>query len=209
MKLQKNTLLLLITALLLGGVVYIYEIKGKEKQTVIQEKAQKIFNFIETDIKSLKIEREKEILEFEKTTDELLPWSMIKPDKIKAEAGAISFLINPLVGEDIKSSFSISAKEKADYGLDKPIAKLTIILNNNQTYKLIFGKPNFDEKFVYTLIDPVENETSKLTVNLLPISLKYAVERPLSEWKYKENNNSPTEEENKENQENDPEINNK
>jgi len=29
-------------------------------------------------------------------------------------------------------------------------------------------------------------ETSELTVNLLPISLKYAVERPLKEWKKQE-----------------------
>ncbi len=184
MKLQKTTLILFVTALFLGGFVYLYEIKGKEKQALIEAKSQKIFNFTETEIKSFKIEREKEILEFEKTTDELLPWSMIKPDKIKAEAGAISFLINPLVGEDIKSSFRISAKEKADYGLDKPIAKLTIILKNNETHQLIFGKPNFDEQFIYTLIDPVE--TSELTINLLPISLKYAVERPLKEWKKQE-----------------------
>lgn len=184
MKLQKSTLILLITAILFSGVVYYYEIKGKPQGNLVQTQKKKIFNFAESDIKSFKIERGKEILEFEKTSDQLLPWQMIKPDNVKAEDAAVSYLINPLIGENSQEIFTISSQEKANYGLDQPIAKLTITLNNNQTHQLIFGKTNFDQQFIYTLIDP--NQTDQLTVNLLPISLKNGVERPLAEWKKQE-----------------------
>jgi len=181
MKLQKNTLILLITAILLSSLVYIYEIKGNSQENIVQAKNKKIFNFAESDIKSFKIERGQEILEFEKTSDQLLPWQMIKPDHIKAEDAAVSYLITPLIGEKSKEFFTISSQEKINYGLDQPSAKLTITLKNNQTHQLIFGKTNFDQQFIYTLIDPPQ--TDQLTIYLLPISLKNGVERPLEEWK--------------------------
>jgi hypothetical protein len=183
MKLEKNTIILLITALLLGSFVYIYEIKGKESQTVVKENAQRIFNFEKEEIKSFTIEREKEVLEFRQTDEELLPWVMVKPEEINASEGAVSFLINPLIGAENKDSFPISVLEKVDYGLDKPLAKLTIHLKNGTSHQLILGKPNFDEKFVYVLIDPVDTEGEELTVSLLPIAFKYGLERKTQEWK--------------------------
>jgi hypothetical protein len=188
MKLQKSTLILLMSALLLGGFVYFYEIKGKEKEAVIKEQSEKIFNFTEADIQSLQIERKKEILVFQTTEDDLLPWQMIKPDQVKASDAAVSYLITPLVSGKTEGSFQISDTQKSDYGLDQPLAKLIITLHNKETHELILGKTNFDNKFVYVLIDPLKSEGDTLKVNLVPITLKYALERPLAEWKQTEKN---------------------
>jgi hypothetical protein len=187
MKLQKSTLILLVTALLGASFIYVYEIKGKEKSAKIAEESQKIFNFTEAEIKSLQIERKSETLIFEATKDELLPWTMIKPDQVKASEAAVSYLITPLVGGKSKGTFSINANQKADYGLDQPIAKLMITLDHGETHQLILGKTNFDEKLVYAVIDPLDLNASTLDVKLVPISLKYALERPLAEWKETDN----------------------
>lgn len=187
MKLQKSTLILLITALLGASFIYIYEIKGQEKSAKIAEESKKIFNFTEAEIKSLQIERKSETLMFEATQDQLLPWSMIKPDQVRASEAAVSYLITPLVSGKSTGSFPISANQKIDYGLDQPSAKLIITLKNGTTHQLILGKTNFDEKFVYALIDPLDLNASNITVKLVPISLKYALERPLAEWKETDN----------------------
>ena len=193
MKLQKSTLILLTTALLLGSFVYISEVKNTEKQDIVDNTNQQIFNFKEEEIESLEIEREDEVLELIQTDNDLFSWEMTKPDKFKVNDGAISYLITPLISGKIEKSFTITEEEKSDYGLDKDITNLTINLKNEETHKLILGKKNFDEQFVYGFIDSISNDNSELTVNLLPIALKYGTQRPLNEWKQKDDNSDEEE----------------
>ena len=192
MKLQKSTLILLTTALLLGGFVYISEIKNQDKQDIVDNTNQQIFNFTEEEIKSLEIEIEDKFLELIQTDDELFSWEMTKPDKFKVNDGAISYLITPLISGKVEKSFTINKEEKGNYGLDKDVTYLTINLKNEETHQLILGKVNFDEKFVYGFVDSINNNP-ELRVNLLPIALKYGVERPLDEWKQEDDNSDDDE----------------
>src|SRR5512137_2961444 len=102
MKLQKTTLGLLITAILFGGVVYIYEIQNEPKQEETQSQEKKVFDFEEKDIKILTIETQGKTLKFEKTQNSQKPWQMKQPEDKVGNDAIISFLTNLLASEKIK-----------------------------------------------------------------------------------------------------------
>ena len=53
MKLQRSTLILMLSAVLLGGVVYVYEVQEAPKREAAKTKQQQIFSFQEDDVQSL------------------------------------------------------------------------------------------------------------------------------------------------------------
>ncbi|NES85221.1 MAG: DUF4340 domain-containing protein [Moorea sp. SIO2B7] len=186
MKLQKTTWILLVIALALGGFVYFYEIQGKAKREAIQAKEKQIFDFDKEEIKSFKIEKKYQTLEFEQTDSETKPWQMKQPEDVQASDAAVSFLVNLLVKGKSDRSFTISSKQKQKYGLEQPIATVKINLKNEEKHELILGNPNFDNKFIYAQVDPSSQTDEEIKVFLVPIELKYGVEKEIEEWKQKE-----------------------
>jgi hypothetical protein len=53
MKLQRTTLGLLLSALVLGGFVYLYEIRGAEQRQTAETEAKRLFNFTEDQIQAI------------------------------------------------------------------------------------------------------------------------------------------------------------
>ncbi|MEC4985554.1 MAG: DUF4340 domain-containing protein [Oscillatoria sp. PMC 1068.18] len=183
MKLQKTTWILLIVAIILGGFVYFYEVIGSEKRAEIQEEKRKIFAFDKEQIQSFTIEKNSEILEFERTEDELNPWQMKQPENVPASDAAVSFLLDLIAEGKSEKVFSVSTNELQNYGLNRPFATVNIQLKNNESHQIILGNPNFDNKFLYAQTDPQSNSEEESEVLLVPIDFQYGVERELSEWK--------------------------
>ncbi len=192
MKLRRTTWFLLGLALLLGGFVYVYEIQGKPQREAIEAKQKQIFTFPEKEIKELTIERAEQTLKFERTKDDRNPWLMKQPEEVPVNDGVISFLLNLLAKEQSDRSFTVSSDRLSQYGLDKPLATITIVLENGKKHQLILGKPDFQDKFIYALTQPPTNNKQKLEVILISKNFQYAVEREIEEWKQKEENNQPS-----------------
>ncbi|MEA5509646.1 DUF4340 domain-containing protein [Crocosphaera sp. UHCC 0190] len=182
MKLQKTTWGFLITAIFLAGIVYFYESQINPKQEEIKSQTKKIFDFQEKDIKLLTIETQSQILKFEKTEDNKQPWKMTKPkDKIANDA-VVSFLTNLLVSSDIDRTFTIDKNQKAEYGLDQPLATIKVVLDNNKSHQIIIGNPDFQGELLYAQIDFNTQPEGKITIGLVPKSFQYALERTPEEW---------------------------
>lgn len=187
MKLQRTTIILIVLTFGFGIFVYLTEIKGKENLDSTQEEVEKpkqlLVNFSKNDIKSLTIETQGKTLEFIKTEEQILPWKMIKPEEFKANDASISFLTNLFVTSKINQSFSISKNQLKDYGLDKPIAKIFVTLNNQDKYNLILGKTNFDDSLIYAQIDENKPDNENIKIALISKSFLYAVQRDFDDWK--------------------------
>jgi Domain of unknown function (DUF4340) len=175
MKLPKTTLILIFIALTLGGIVYSLERKNTLKTETKQPNKQKIFNFKEAEINTLKIEVNGEILILEKTTNPLHPWQMKKPEEQPASDAVVSYLLNLLVNGQSDRTFTITPEQQNLYGLKKPFATITITLKDKKTHQLKLGKTSFNDEFIYGII----NEK----VVLLPMEFRYAVDRKLQEWR--------------------------
>jgi hypothetical protein len=183
MKLQKTTLILVILALGLSSLVYFYEFHNRENLENIQASKNLIFTFKEEDIKKINIDNHGKSVKFETTENEGEKWQMKEPESSKASAAALSYLINLLVEGKSDRSFTITPSQLEEYGLDKPLAKVTITLNNQQEHRLVLGKTDFEDKLIYALVDPNNSNPQKFEVRLVSKDFQYAVDRELNEWK--------------------------
>lgn len=184
MKLQRTTWALLATAIVLGGGIYLLEMRAAQQQAATQEAAKrKIFEATEDQIQRLVIEKENQTLEFERTEDETAPWQMKQPEPGPASEASIVFLLDLLVEERSDRVLTISPDQQAEYGLTEPLATVTIELDDQTTHKLVLGDRSYDGQALYAITDPQAQPEQELAVRLVPIAFQYAVERSLPEWK--------------------------
>jgi Domain of unknown function (DUF4340) len=187
MKLQKTTWFLVVIAMLFGGAIYFLEIQKQPEQLEVKAEQNKIFNFQKEDVRELTIQTKNETLEFEKTNRANNQWQMKRPENVIANDAAISFLLNLLVEGKRDREFKVSREKLQEYGLEKPLATIKIGLNARNTHQLILGNSDFEDKFLYALVDSsLKNE--EVTIALIPKDFQYAIERDLTEWKQGEEN---------------------
>lgn len=187
--LQKSTWALLATALVLSGVVYVYEFESSREAVETQQ--QQLFDFQEEDIQAITIQKQ---IRFERSGKEPFPWQM-QPQNVPANDAAVSFLLDLLVQGNSDRSFTISPNQKSEYGLEQPSARIQIELKNKEKHELILGNTNFDNQFIYAQVDP-SSQNDQLTVNLVSINFQYAVDRELEEWKQPNENGADLETQN-------------
>ncbi len=179
MKLQRSTWILVVSALILGGVVYVSEVQWTPKPAAEETKGKRMFDLAEEDIQGIIIQKDGETLEFVRTGKTEPIWQMKQPDNVPARDATVSFLLNLLVNGKKERSFTISPEEKYQYGLQNPLAKVIIKLEH-KTIDLVLGIPTLNNQFIYAFVNP-QKDTNE--VSLVPIDLKYAIEKELSEWK--------------------------
>jgi hypothetical protein len=216
MKLQRTPLILLLLALLLGGVVLVYETQGKPRQEAAEAKQEQLFGFKEEEVQTLDLTTQTQKFSFVKTPVGRLGadqksepksdsksepkqvgkpepklsgtpvWMMTAPTKVLAEDASIAYLLNLMATGQRQQNLTIPAARLTEFGLDKPLAIVQVKLSNQKTHRLVLGKPNFDRSAMYAQVDPPTSATGDLPVTLVAIDFENAVNRPLPEWKSKE-----------------------
>ena len=192
MKFQKLPLILLFSALLLGGFVYSSELRKESQPPAAKTDSKSIFALKEDDVQSFTIQTLKQTLKFEQIPmaipagqaglKKTSSWQMIAPQKTTADEATVAFLLNLMATATSDRSLPTPISRKAEFGLEPPFATIEA-KTSNQTHRLILGKPNFNRQFLYALADPVENPTQDLAVLQVSIEFQNALDRPLSDWK--------------------------
>ena len=183
MKLTHNTWILISLAGILGFGIYLYEIHFLPSEKTAEEQRKQIFTFTEEEVKTLTIELPDQTLRFERINQEFNPWRMKEPEDVPASSAAIAFLLDALAEEEKKRNFSVPVQKLSDYGLDKPIAKIHVTLEDGAEHQLNLGQPDLRGKLVYAQTDPANQTGKEVEVILVPINFQYAIERDLAEWK--------------------------
>ena len=181
---QKTTLFLVLVALGLGGYVYFYELQANppQEETVETDSEEGLLPFEASQVEAITIKKEAgETLKFIRLETVESSWRMKRPEGFPAEESAIAFLLDLLIQDSNPKTFTVEWDEIEAYGLKTPFSTIEIELNNNTTHRILLGNPTFDQEQIYAQINPLDNPQP--TIYILPIDFKYAVERPLSQWK--------------------------
>jgi hypothetical protein len=207
MKLQTTTIVLVLLALGLGGVVLVSELRGSD-QGQEQASGQRIFNFEESQVQAFTVNAGGQTLEFVKTaaanasqpTPTAKPsptqkavespkanskWQLQKPVKAPADDASVAYLLSLLATGRSDRTLKVPAAQKAEFGLDQPSATIEVKLQNQQTHRLVLGKPDFNGSFLYAQADPPATTPAEISVLLVSPDFNNAVTRPLSEWQAK------------------------
>jgi hypothetical protein len=183
MKLQPMTIALLITAAVLGGVVYFTQERSSSQsetpETTDTAKTE-LFSFEEEQIQSFSIDRSGEVLKFEKDSQGV--WQMQAPVKAIAKEASVVYLLNLLATARSDRTLTATAQQKQTYGLVQPRARIDIQLDNEKTHQLIVGDFDFNHSFLYAQVDPNPTAIDQ-TVMLVSPDFENAINRPLADWK--------------------------
>ncbi|MGO9572503.1 MAG: DUF4340 domain-containing protein [Desulfomonilaceae bacterium] len=167
MKLGK--LLIYLTILVaLAAYVYFVEIRHKQEQQAIEEKAAKIVHLEKDKVVEIELlSRNKEKIELKKPSD---TWVLTSPIKTKADASAVASLLLSIT--DAKPDKVVLEKgvKWDDYALDKPEFTVTLA-TKDQTAEIRFGSANPAKTSYYLRVD----EQPKLL--LVPDTLKTSLNK--------------------------------
>ncbi len=199
MKIKRTTLILMLTALVLGGFVYLYEIRGKQQQTETQEKQKQVFNFDSEQIQTITIKQESETLTLKINKEaEEKAWNITAPVEKKADLQTVEFLLYELTNLKSDRSISTSISRLSEYGLEKPEITLEVQLKDGKNIRLFLGQPDFNGNFIYSQLEPEGEPPEEVSVLLLSVNFKNVLTKPVSEWEKLEiSDEEKTEEEEK------------
>jgi hypothetical protein len=191
MKLQKTTLVLMITALVLAIGVYFLELQRETQQGNAQgntqENQQRLFDFTLAEITDLTITNKGQTIEITKGDQKAALWQMKSPENVPANDAVVDFLLSLLVDTRVNSPLKADNNQFIEYGLKAPIAIIETKLQNQQVYQLFLGQQTFDKSSLYAykaLKDQVQQPNQPLPqVFIVPLNFQNAVDRSLSEWK--------------------------
>lgn len=208
MKLQRSTLALLLLALGIGGGALWLETRKIPQQLAEKANQNLLFPFSKDEIQALTVQLNQPSSEvkdvkvpatyrFEKVNIEgdksrLSPWQLKQPEDVPANDAYIFYLVDLLVQSKRDRTFSATPSQLAEYGLDKPQARVEVKLRNNQTHQLLLGKADFNRSKLYAIPNPPQDPSKPVDVVLVPIDFEYGVYRPLSDWKANNNPSSET-----------------
>jgi len=183
MKLQKTTIILILVALGFGSFVYLSEIQGASQRQEAKERQQQIFLFTADDVQSLTIQTKDRTLFLERSPSNSNPqWLLKSPGSSPASNAAISYLMDLLVSSKRERVITVPLNQLGEYGLDNPQATIEVKLKNQQTHKLILGKPDFNGGLLYAQANPPVKSQDNVDVILVSKDFANAVNRELSEW---------------------------
>ena len=187
MKLQKSTWFLLFLAISLGGWIYFYEIKLEAEKIALEQQQKQVFNFDIRNIQQIIITLPSEIspewqsLKLTKNQESSV-WKIEQPQIAPVNRGVLSFLLNLIEQGIIERKLLITPEQLSEYGLERPVATLTIRLNNQETYLISLGQETINPQLIYAQIKPLQKEEEPIEVLLVSKNWHYAVIRELKEW---------------------------
>ncbi|MDM7325502.1 MAG: DUF4340 domain-containing protein [Thermosynechococcus sp. Uc] len=177
---RTKTLVLLTTAAVLGGGLFLFEQQLPSPNSSDKQTQKPLFHFQEADVAALKITAPDYSLNLKKLATG--NWVIDREKQTPAEEGAVVFLLNLLATGQRDRSFEVPTERAGDYGLAPPMATVDITLQDGQRHRLRLGDTTFDGLKLYAEIDPPAAPREKMTVTLVPLDLKNALQRPLQEW---------------------------
>lgn len=189
MKLKPINLILVVVALILGGVAYVTQ-RQTPTDSSSQTEAQPVFAFEEKQVQALTLTTSAQTVQFER--DENGVWQMIEPEQAIANDASVAYLVNLLATAMSDRTLSVPASDQASFGLDQPLATIKATLDNNETHTLVIGRENFNQTARYAIADPPAEAASELKVVLVSPDFENAVGRSLEEWKAAEAEGTPS-----------------
>ncbi len=120
----RNTLIVLVLLILVGGYIYFFQAGKPEEQT------QKLFNIKADDITKLVLKYPGQEIEIDRSDG---AWKMVKPIQTGADTSAVNTLTREIADADLKRTVDEHPANLALFGLDKP-AVTVVVSTKDKTF---------------------------------------------------------------------------
>lgn len=178
---QTKTLILVATAAILGGSLYLFQQKlppPVSEQAITT--AEPIFNLQESQITGLVIQYSGQTLKLKRGEEG--NWQILEPVVATAETGTVVFLLNLISTAKTEKSLTVPLQNAEEFGLAEPVATIEISTTDQGTQWLVLGGFTFDQNQLYAQANPPLIPTDPMTVIVVPLQFLDAINQPLSAW---------------------------
>ncbi len=169
----KNTLILLVLFVLLGGYVYWVEIKGAKEKEAAEEASKKLFEFIQDSLTHVRIINAQGHFSFVRRNN---VWYLEKPVVDLANEQNITAALDNLETLKYKTRFTIQPAEVAEFGLGDKALVVKVKDNNGKQDSLRIG----DDTPVGSDVFAAKVDTVVFTI---PRYVKISLNKKLFEWR--------------------------
>jgi len=137
----RTTLLAALLLLIFGGYVYYFEIKKPAEKKSAEEKEKTVFDLTWDNVAGMTVENPHGTFVFEKAekTEGASPgtaqepqWRIVEPVKTDADQTTLNSMYNTLKSLKVEQVVSEEPENLSSFGLDKPLAKITVRLKEGQ-----------------------------------------------------------------------------
>ncbi len=146
---KRNTLILLLLAATIGGVVYFLEIKPGKPRDQKPDESRPAFTFKRDDVSSISISHAADTLTLE---DKDGKWTITQPLTAQANQSAVDSLVSSLTSAKIERSVSASADEIKSFGLEEPVVTVEVKLKSGDAQTIKLGAKDFSGLSAYAQI---------------------------------------------------------
>ena len=158
---KNTTLIVLLVAVILGGLVYYFEVKHPPSGTPSADSASAsmpAFSLKSSDVASFTVSypaaANKPVLRVDKKGDS---WEIEQPLQTPADTSAVQAVLDSLVYAQITQTEPSTPDRLKAYGLDSPQASLEFSLQNGQKHTIELGDKDFTGGSVYAIVDGAKN----------------------------------------------------
>jgi len=160
---KKPTLIVLLCAIILGGLVYYFDWKkGNEVKPAVNA-SKPAFSIQASDISSITLTHPADAntpaIHLEKSGD---TWNIVQPIETQADQPTVDGIADQLASAFVSQTEPGTADRRKVYGLDPPQVSLEFQLRNGTKHTILIGTKDFSGDSAYTIIDGAQN------VSLLP-----------------------------------------
>jgi hypothetical protein len=142
----QTTAALALLLVLLGGFFYVYEIRmGPAREEAAARKG-RVFSADTKDVTAVELKRADETVRLQREGE---TWSLLEPVKARGSRTGVDELLANVMTAKIDREIDPNPKSLADFGLDKPVADITLTLKDGKTLGLQLGAKNPTGVWVY------------------------------------------------------------
>lgn len=170
---KKPTLLVLLSAIVLGAAVYYFDWKRGKKETPEDDTSKPAFSLGSAGITALTISRPGQAGEvptrFEKRDGE---WQIVQPILTGADQASLEGIVGGLAAARITATEPGTPDRLKVYGLDPPLVSSEFQVQGGAKHSLLVGKRDFVGTSAYAIVDGAKD------VSLVPESLLISMDKP-------------------------------
>jgi len=143
----KGTTILFILLVILGGYVYLTEIRGKEERQKQEESKKKAFQIEQKDISEISLVYPDRTIAAVKKGEK--QWEITSPAGVQADPDEWESLASNIPQIDRNDTVAQNAQDLSSFGLKEPPVKVSAKLKDGKTLEILFGSENPKKTYNY------------------------------------------------------------
>ena len=175
---KKPTLVVLVCAILLGGVYYYFNRKGGDAEKPAAETFNAAFTVPAADVTSVTVNHpakpDQPAIQINKTGG---AWRIAQPVETAADSAAVDQAVDSLTSARVTQTESGAPDRLKAFGLDPPKVSVQIQAKSGGKHTLLIGDKVFDGNSVYTVVDGAQS------VSVLPGSVLTSFDKSLDDFR--------------------------